>query len=671
MRCQISFGILCLAVTAGAAAARRNTNPEDLQFRVSFTNNIDTYHVGERIPMQISYASQSENKYYGSFEGPQPEFATVTIKITPTDGIIDPRRLLEAIGWGGSILSAEGYLTSQPHALTLDLSVWYRFQKPGRYSIVVSSKQVSRIRTAQEGGGKERLELESQPLELHILAQDSVWAASQLDEVEDTLRAHDASGQRSQALYRLALLDNPTSVARLTQLYLDTSDSTYDGMIPTYLRESVHADEIISVLQSALQNPAIRIPDTLIEVLTHLETRRDLGILPVYPVDPDQQKEWNDKFQARAKVRQNYEATAQRILERTLPKKSGPERATAIFQNWNEAERLNVASPIGEEKLGHYRTDVLAVRDELSRAQQAQFLFSGWNTMPHDQLLPLIVELTQDSGQQAERFNRSRAFQFWCEDWATDCQAAILSDVRNSKMDTPKEIILLLNGAERPEFDSMLKEALAAPDMTFDSAHAQQVAAVALRAGSKGIIPEVASVLDLLQQQQRCAGNVQGELLGYLFRLSPQDAAKRLDASLQRPTDYCGGGVLRVLHFDGYSDETIPVVTHALDSPNLCAAAAAALYLAEHAQPDAREFLWRRLEALWKDWAGRSIELQGPFTARDDSAAAAKGLQEALVSSLVHARNWKPSAAELDRLRAGCLTDPCRQIVDGKMFLNL
>jgi hypothetical protein len=47
------------------------------------------------------------------------------------------------------------------------------------------------------------------------------------------------------------------------------------------------------------------------------------------------------------------------------------------------------------------------------------------------------------------------------------------------------------------------------------------------------------------------------------------------------------------------------------------------------------------------------------------------GLERALASALSHGTNWKLSPARLDRLRADCLTEPCRDIAAGKMFLNL
>jgi len=47
------------------------------------------------------------------------------------------------------------------------------------------------------------------------------------------------------------------------------------------------------------------------------------------------------------------------------------------------------------------------------------------------------------------------------------------------------------------------------------------------------------------------------------------------------------------------------------------------------------------------------------------------GLERALASALSHATNWRLSSETLDRLRSDCLTEPCRVIASGRMFLNL
>jgi hypothetical protein len=284
----------------------------------------------------------------------------------------------------------------------------------------------------------------------------------------------------------------------------------------------------------------------------------------------------------------------------------------------------------------------------------------------------MIRKLSKDNNTRGAAYPNYEAFKLWCEGWPGDCNAAILSDVLESGVKTEKNIILLMSEAEHPELDKMVETQLRDPAMLQDSAQSQRIAALILRAGSRRVSSAVDTLLDRLSGKPGCAGEIQGYLLGYLFRLPTPDAGKRLAAELQNKNSTCGYDVLRNLDVARYSDDLISAVTRALDSPNLVAAQAAALFLGEHGPNSTEEALWRRLEALWRVWRDRSSELQGlPMSFGADTREQTASLERALASALTHATNWKLSPASVDRLRSGCLTEVCRDIADGKMFLNL
>jgi hypothetical protein len=668
MRRATKLAIFLLSIATAAFAAQ--SPGDDIQFTATFVNNLDAYHIGEPIPIQITYSAQTENKYWGSWTTPGPRFSPVTVKITPADGFMDPWTLLDARGMGGSIMSSDGYLTSKPRTMQFDLTSWYRFQKPGRYLVTVIGQQVYRVKSPSEGGGKEQLTLESQPLELNIVPSDSLWAAQQFSQLSEELQQSRAPGQRAVAISKLALLDTPSSVASLTQLYLENSDWSSNQPIGVGLLESLHTNQIVDALQAALRNPAINPPDSLIRILATLQTRQELGIPPSVPNAPADEAEFTEKLKQRDAVRARFVEQDEEVLAKTIQLLTGTGRAHALYQEWFAVENSYATSTISSEKLTLLRNEVLDARDDLDHQQQVQFLALAWDRMPHAQLLPLVLDLTKDTGKDADGFERVRAYEDWCQDWPEDCEAAILADVSATGLKTPRDIVLLLHPAARPQFDPLLKEALVAPDVPRDGFHAQQAGAVLMRAGSKNLIPDVDDALTKLVQQRGCAGNIEGDMVGYLFRVAPDDAARRLATVLQVAQDHCGSEVLRVLHFSGYSSATIPVVTRALNSPNLQTAASAALFLAEHADPDVREALWQRLETLWKNWSARAADLQGPFTPAQHDAELADRLEQSLASALIRAKNWTPTDADRDRLRAGCLTDRCRSIGEGKMYLN-
>jgi len=197
-------------------------NPEDIEFRLRLGKDTRAYHMGESIELEIVYSSQSEKKYQISSSS---SLENVIMHLMPSDGVVDLRLLRFEDGWAGSGIGGLGYLGSQPVARQVDLCAWYRFQRPGHYSLVVTSKEVSRLKNVEEGGGQEQLTLESVPVEFDILPADSAWAAAELNNIEEALKAAETPGESARAIGRLAQLDTPASVRKLLQLYFGRSEA--------------------------------------------------------------------------------------------------------------------------------------------------------------------------------------------------------------------------------------------------------------------------------------------------------------------------------------------------------------------------------------------------------------------------------------------------------------
>src|SRR5437870_13796711 len=121
---------------------------------------------------------------------------------------------------------------------------------------------------------------------------------------------------------------------------------------------------------------------------------------------------------------------------------------------------------------------------------------------------------------------------------------------------------------EHTELDSPLKEQLSDPKVRQDWAQSQRVAAVILRAASRNLAVPVKAWLIELTGQPGCAADVEADLLVYLFRIGDPTAGKLLSSELWDGKDDCGCQVLRSLHAVRYSDELLPVISKALNSPN-------------------------------------------------------------------------------------------------------
>ena len=668
LRCLVlTFAFLSLSFSSRAMAS----NPQDLGFQLRLVKETSAYHRGESILLEISYSSSTKDKYQVSTNS---ALQGIAIHVAPSDGVLDLNVLRFEHGWAGSAIGSVGVLSSQPEARQIDLCSLYRFGKAGHYSVGITSNEVSRIKSADEGGGLENLTLESNSVEFDILPPDPSWAAAELDSIQLELNNTEA-GAADRAVSRLGRLDTPASVGKLLQIYLGRADRAVpEWLLASTLRESSQLEAIIPALEAALSDPSTNVPSSLPQLLADLHTRKDLGVQPRYPTDDAKKPEWEAKAKRRRELQQKYFKEADDLLRGSITKRSGSQRAAAIYQAWYDAEVSYHTQPSSADALSELRFNVLAVESELNHAQRLQFVVMARQTMSHQLLLPIIRSLASDSGTAGASFNDIEPYKLWCEDAPEECQSAILVDVQRSQFRTDKNIILLIEEGEHAELDSVLKEQLSDPKARQDWGQSQRLAALVLRAASRNLAAPVKAWLTEITGKPDCGADVEASLLGYLFRLGDPTAGKRLSSGLWDRKDDCGGQLLRSLHAVRYSDELLPLVSHALKSPNPSTVTQAALFLGEHGSPSSQDLLWQRLESLWTAWHDRASELQVAamnFSASANPVQQANQLEQALASALAHAKNWKLSPAEIDRLCSGCLTDACREVADGHRVLNL
>lgn len=666
-RLLLPFAFLSLLFSSRAMAS----NPQDLAFQLRLVKETPGYHRGELILLEISYSTSTKDKYQVSISS---ALQGMSIHIVPFDGVLDLNVLRFENGFAGSIIGGMGVLSAQPATRQVDLCSLYRFERPGHYSVGITSTEVSRIKSAEEGGGVEKLTLESNGVEFDVLPPDPAWAAAELSSIELELNSPEP-GAVDRAVGRLGRLDTAASVRRLLQLYLRPADAAApEWLLVSTLRESSQFEVIIPALEAALSDPSTNVPSTLPQLLADLHTRKDLGVLPPYPADDVERPEWNARAKRRSELREKYFEQANALLMAGIPKRSGPQRATAIYQAWYDAEVSYRTKPVSPDILSELRSNVLAVENELTHAQRLQFVVIARQTIPHQLLLPMIRSLAGDSATAGASFNNIEAFKLWCEDAPEECQSAILTDAVRSRFRTDKNIILLMQEGEHSEVDDPLKEQLSDPKVRQDWGQSQRLSAVVLRAASRNLALPVKAWLTELTGKPGCGADVEASLLGYLFRIGDPTAGKQLSSQLLDRKDDCGGQVLRSLHAVRYSDELLPIVTQALNSPNLITVTQVALFLGEHGSSSSQDLLWQRLESLWTAWHDRAPQLQvAPMnlSAGSNPAQQAGQLEEALASALANAKNWKLSPAEINRLRSGCLTDACREVADGHRVLNL
>src|SRR5580704_4420629 len=431
LRATAIGALLFLACARCASSA----NPSDIHFAASLVNNSNSFHIGERIKLEFSYSTESVKKYQGSFFSfscpvdPHP---------VPANGFIN---LKESRIEAGSFAGSNPVLGSQPYKRQTDLNICLRFQTPGHYSVSFTTEEVSRMKGPEEGGGLERITLESDPIELDILPDDPSWNANELETIRQDLASSDPSLHQA-ALEQLGYLDSPASVEVLFHLYLSNSDPD-TGLVERGLLETSHLELAISLMHAALSDPSVEVPEALPRHLADLQVRLKLAPESRFPHDSARQEEWRKQDDVRNEMYAEYLAQANTLLLASVEHRSGAFRARAIYGAWLAAEQLNQWKSEGPDSLLSIRRSVIDVAGDLDLAEMAQVLVSEWPKVPHEQLLPIVLSLTKDPSN-----GDPEIFKLFCEGWPRDCDAAILTGIQHSSLGVVPEITLLLPESE-------------------------------------------------------------------------------------------------------------------------------------------------------------------------------------------------------------------------------
>ncbi len=139
--------------------------------------------------------------------------------VEPEDGTRDPLRLyFDSIGVfipGG--LTSIDFLKTALKIIHLKLNEWKTLERPGTYRISVVSDRVTDSTATDNPFSAEPLKVQSNAIELKIVAPDASWQAAQLAAIRQVLNREAPAGSSAPDELRQAALTRPR--------YLDTDEA--------------------------------------------------------------------------------------------------------------------------------------------------------------------------------------------------------------------------------------------------------------------------------------------------------------------------------------------------------------------------------------------------------------------------------------------------------------
>src|SRR5258706_726070 len=174
--------VLLLAIAAGQPSTSSEP-PFDpnVVLQVSTASDRSEFHIGETIPIRLSFSSAVKNRYQinmarydrsGRMEYEQ-------FSVSPADGAVDP--LASRPGGIGGGLTTYKFLSAEPSTITLNLNEWLRFTRPGEYELAVTSLRVG-MKDPSRAVGESPVTARAHPVKLRIVPATRAWQKAVFDE---------------------------------------------------------------------------------------------------------------------------------------------------------------------------------------------------------------------------------------------------------------------------------------------------------------------------------------------------------------------------------------------------------------------------------------------------------------------------------------------------------
>lgn len=627
-------------------------NESGVSLTIRFADGTSRFHVGEIIPLELSFHASIPDMYDMEMRN-YDRSGRLNIEgfhVTPPGRDPLERYYSTGVFMGGGLGGAR-QLSSEPQVIREELNEWIALDKPGHYSLYVTSGRVTR-RTQSKA---EPIELRSNDLEFDVVTADAAWQQRTLSTAIVTLSMGSSNeAEKIAALRALRFLDTPAAVHELV-LRLGTRRDRSGWNEIAGLAGSRYQNLVVQELEQQMGSPDIALTGDYLYIFAKLKLQLNHDALPPYPQkDAAQQKIWSERMQAWEKELKELQDGLYQKTAALVATKNGEARAetvqTLLLRPSNGADDVKPLAGLPPR-------EVAAAFLNLSQDQQWNLLTSFWERLK-DQAMSAALKKVAEQPNMNHQMLRDLALRCLYDLDPNEATPIFLGEIKHPHLDngmfTVKgETLGLLPNEKLPQFDEMLVARIEDKESGTKGLDAQLIG----RYSTQAILPRVKSVYETAEGQWDCV--TEDGFVVYFLRVDPDYGVKRL---AQAPSFCMTNALPAVIRMHRWG-EVEPGVMARLNGPGLNRARQAAETLAKFGSAQAEKALWDRLRKFHEQWSERGNELSMRPGMRSD-ANEAVGFQFGLVEAIGRAPAWlltDDKVTELENLTLGQERDNVRQ----------
>ena len=631
---RIALVLVVLLACHAYAQSPAPENPFGPDVKLFLADNKTSFRIGEPIRLVMEFTADVPGYSVDVVEDRQ-EPTQDTISITPNVGI---NYWVEEMTRGARF--PRDYFSTQPLATTpvrvgLTLNNIMRFDKPGQYTVRVTTRRTS-------SGGLEHLKsktLTTNEVSFNLVAMTDEEEQAEIKRISALLETKRDWQSEEVIAQQLSFLTGDSSTREKVRRFLSAEDrgGNYGAQILYGLFIAKNRALVLQLLESALRdtnqivNSSLLRTLSIIRLINESSERNGTGG-PYIDRDP--------RF---IEIQNGYIAE----LALGLSKRSGKNLTTTAITILTSSKKddANRASTIGET-----RRVLVQNFASIHPWDQETLLRGYWDELRDPSLVGPLKQILSRNDRSGKN-TRDLAFQHLIEMSPDEARTFVVKEICDPMSLADDEILGKLSDKSLPEVDRCLVEQLKSlaafpPHL---NTFLERKPIFAVRFATENIYQDVMQIYRDLRS--KLALEVRASLLAYLAKHNEREATPLIEqelASLQGD-DFNFLPKLSKLY---YSDGIGEILKGRLQSNEPEAASNAAYLLGLYGGADDLAVLEARLERWHKDWADRVTEADENQQGR---------IETELIYALLHGKSWQLTEERKKKVQQSCVTKYCKQ----------
>jgi len=646
---QVPF--LLFATETSQAPGELSSSSIRRDFVIRLRDGQRKFRQGQIITVELGYGASAQAPAKRFPDHPdQPGLAVDQFVLLPRTGVVDPLRdfLGSVGGWDGPPPRVVPFVEAEASWTTAVINEWFRFDKPGEYTLRVLAHAVRASYEAYGSRPAGANTVESNALEFEIVSAEPAWQAATLQKALESLETKSPVESQQYGCRILRFLATPQAVDKMVEHYADPDicGADYrDGLFAFPDREYA-----VRTLEDGLLKPSVVVSAGYLDTLARLSAYlQHPEFLP--GVDEEQlgTSGWPTGGFLAAHwelIEAEQDRQVQVLLGALDNKLAGPRALClkAIFDS-PMAHQPTLLTSIDPALLAKLRKEMASSFTELPISEQSMLLYGRWENIASAEMMPVLKQLCENPPPGLnEQFIAFALDDLYRID-PTEGRALILAEMKRPVPRLDLRFVRLLPDKEIPELDNPLVENLEAGNGDEDN-----IVQLIGRYATPAVFTRVLEIEEPRVDRLSC--EAQTAFIAYAIKSDPIRGTEILDKRVSAHNG-CSPTVLSEVASRQMTPQIERLaILHVGDlDPQLAAGAAATL--GEYGSAGAEQPLWDRLEKWHARWAAHSSDLPNGY-----GSALHNGLETALERSLIDAlgagQAWFAGPDVLGRLARLC-----------------